>query len=163
MASVWFVCVFKRNENKKAFQVDKLPVGKTIARYKDTYDHRCPSCYEDQEDRTHFLRCPHPDRTKWHLKLATAIRKRCEYLPTRPYLMEILISGLVHWFQDTAFPREDYPTQYHDLIDQQEHLGWNQLFLGRFSTLCGATFKIPTYDIHPRQPVHNLARPGSLA
>jgi hypothetical protein len=119
------------------FVHDKLPVGKTIARYKDTYDHRCPSCYDDQEDRTHFLRCPHPDRTKWHLKLATAIRKRCENLPTRPYLMEILIAGLVHWFQDTAFPRDDYPAQYHDLIDQQEHLGWNQLFLGRFSTLWG--------------------------
>jgi hypothetical protein len=61
---------------------NKLPVGITIARYKDTYDHRCPSCQEEHEGRSHFLQCPHPDGTKWHLTLVTAIQKRCEYIPT---------------------------------------------------------------------------------
>ncbi len=129
----------EKNYVRRTFLVklihDKLPVGKTIARYKDTYDHRCPSCQDDQEDRTHFLRCPHPDRTKWHLTLTTAIRKRCEYIPTRPYLMEILLDGLQHWFHDTPFQKYTYPDHYHPLIDQQEQLGWQQLFIGRFGTL----------------------------
>jgi hypothetical protein len=46
---------------------DKLPVGKTIARYQATYDHRCPSCQEEHKDRTHFLRCPDPVRVSWQL------------------------------------------------------------------------------------------------
>jgi hypothetical protein len=111
-----------------------LPVGITIARYKDTYDHRCPSCYEDQEDRTHFLRFPHPDRTKCYLNLATAIRKRCEHIPTLPYLMEILLHGLFTGSTTHHSPKIHTPHNQ-DLIDQQEHLGWKQLFLGRFSTL----------------------------
>jgi hypothetical protein len=60
----------------------KLPVGKTIARYQETYDHRCPSCQEEHEDRTHFLRCPDPARVAWQLTLVTAIRKRCDNIPT---------------------------------------------------------------------------------
>jgi hypothetical protein len=50
---------------------NKLPVGKTIARYQATYDHRCPSCQEEHEDRTHFLRCPDPVRVAWQLTLVT--------------------------------------------------------------------------------------------
>jgi hypothetical protein len=109
---------------------DKLAVGKTIPGYKDTYDHRYPSCQEEQEDCSHFLRCPHPDQAKWHLTLATAIRKRCEHIPTGPYLMKILLDGLYHWFHDTVFPKYTYLAQYHSLINQQEQLGWQQLFLG---------------------------------
>jgi hypothetical protein len=68
----------------------------------------------------------------------TAIRKRCDKIPTRPYLMDILIDGLPHWFANTAFLKEDYPASYHPLINQQEHLGWHHILLGRFSTLwCG--------------------------
>ncbi len=61
---------------------DKLLVGKTIARYQETYDHGCPSCQEEHEDRTHFLRCPDPARVAWQLTLVTAIRKRCDNIPT---------------------------------------------------------------------------------
>jgi hypothetical protein len=129
----------EKNYVRRTFLVklihDKLPMGKTVARYKDSYDHRCPSCQDDQEDRTHFLRCPHPDCTKWHLTLTAAIRKRCEYIPTRPYLMEILLDGLHHWFHDTPFPKYTCLDHYHPLIDQQEQLGWQQLFLGRLRTL----------------------------
>ena len=49
--------------------------------------------------------------------------------------MDILIDGLTHWFANTAFLKEDYPALYHRLIEQQEHLGWHQILLGRFSTL----------------------------
>ncbi len=114
---------------------DKLPVGKMIALYKNTFDHRCPSCQDEFEDRTHFLRCPHPERVPWQLQLATAIRKRCDNIPTRPYLMDILIDGLTHWFADTAFIKEEYPLAFHALIDQQDQLGWHQILLGRFGTL----------------------------
>jgi hypothetical protein len=114
---------------------DKLPVGKMIARYKETYNHQCPSCQDEYEDRTHILRCQHPERVVWQLKLVTAIRKRCENIPTRPYLMDILIDGLTHWFTDTAFLKEDYLDSYHALIGQQDQLGWYQILLGRFSTL----------------------------
>ena len=52
--------------------------------------------------------------------------------------MDILIDGLAPWFADTAFLKENYPASYHPLIEQQEHLGWHQILLGRFSTLwCG--------------------------
>jgi hypothetical protein len=114
---------------------DKLPVGKMIARYQDTHDHQCPSCQEEHKDRTHFLRCPNPAHVAWQLTLVTAIWKRCDNISTRPYLMDILITGLTHLFADTAFFKEDYPAFYHSLIDQQEHLGWHQLFFGWFSTL----------------------------
>jgi hypothetical protein len=49
--------------------------------------------------------------------------------------MEILLDGLHHWFHVTPFPKYTYPDHYHPLIDQQEQLGLQQLFLGRFSTL----------------------------
>jgi hypothetical protein len=49
--------------------------------------------------------------------------------------MDILIDALIHWFANTTFRKEAYQDSYHNLIDQQEKLGWHQILLAWFSTL----------------------------
>ena len=129
----------RRCYHKKTFVVkflhNLLPTGKRVHRYDPTYSHRCPSCQDPHEDRAHLLRCPEPTRFAWVNELFTALRARCTSLLTCESLVSILLHGLESWLTDTPFPLHQFPTAaLQPLIRQQESIGWDQLFLGRFGT-----------------------------
>jgi len=42
------------------FVHNMLPTGNIVHLYKTYYDHRCPSCFAEQEDIRHLLTCPDP-------------------------------------------------------------------------------------------------------
>jgi hypothetical protein len=56
-----------------------------------------------------------------------AIRKCCAPLCTPAILLDLLITGIDSWLNDTAFLC-DCP------VAQQERIGWGQLLLGRFGS-----------------------------
>ena len=111
---------------------DLLPTGKRVSRYKPYYDHRCPSCYADQEDRHHLFQCPHTSRDQWRSQFLLALRTKMKDLSTSPMLSRLLLDGIQSYFDDTQFQIEDdHP--YADIYSDQEKLGWHQVFLGRFA------------------------------
>jgi len=53
---------------------------------------------------------------------------------TDPNLITILTNGLKKWRQNEQIAFENHPTKYHQLIQEQNAIGWRQLFNGRWST-----------------------------
>ncbi|KAI2503130.1 hypothetical protein MHU86_11321 [Fragilaria crotonensis] len=67
----------------------------------------------------------------------TKVDERCEALRTRPLLKTVLRDALTGWLQSDTdeyqLNPQQYPKDVHRLIRQQNDIGWQQLFLGRFS------------------------------
>jgi hypothetical protein len=109
-----------------------LPVGKRVARYNSTFHpQECCSCHHPLEDTIHFLRCPH--RRDQHSPFRRELRLKSESLNTDPILMEILLEGLQTWLNSTPISRHRYPEKFQLLLIEQSHIGWDQLFYGRWS------------------------------
>jgi hypothetical protein len=47
--------------------------------------------------------------------------------------MEILLEGLQTWLNSTPISRHRYPEKFQLLLIEQSHIGWDQLFYGRWS------------------------------
>jgi hypothetical protein len=110
---------------------DILPTNDNLSKRERNRTPECPSCNHPSEDRDHIIRCN--SREAMHISSLVSIRKRCEKLDTRPYLMEILLDGLENWYNDQPMETQPYPARYHRLIHQQNKIGWRQLFNGRMS------------------------------
>ena len=112
-----------------------LPTGKHLYR-KDNTRNVCVACKTDVEDWPHILRCSHSPRQKWRDGVIRAVTSKCEKLDTRPALQRVLLAGISGWFASTnnAFTLD--PAEFHiemnKVILNQNQLGWNQVFLGRF-------------------------------
>jgi hypothetical protein len=52
---------------------------------------------------------------------------------TNPVLVELIMEGLYHWFNQTSYPPTSPSTPYEDLVTSQSNIGWDQLLLGRWS------------------------------
>jgi hypothetical protein len=112
-----------------------LPTGKRVHKYDTLHSHRCPTCQSPHEDRLHLLRCDHTSRATWRTDLLSALRTRCTSLLTRESLINLLIVGIDSWLNDTAFPHYLFPScALASLLEQQDRIGWSQLFFGRFGS-----------------------------
>ena len=115
-----------------------LPTCKNLHR-KDTLRNKCPLCKDVVEDWRHILTCPHQSRADWRTQLIPALAEKCNSLRTRPLLSVILCDGLKGWLTHslTSYAYElnpsAYPADVRRLIRQQNEIGWQQMFLGRFS------------------------------
>jgi hypothetical protein len=107
-----------------------LPLGKLISKYKPQYSAKCPSCPHEEEDRSHFLKCP--ERNTWHSEMALALREFFIQHPTRPELAIILLSALTLWLSDQQVIIPTVSPAYAPLIMKQYRAGWEQLLFGRF-------------------------------
>ena len=119
-----------------------LPTNRKLHR-KDQVRRLCPACYEAIEDWQHILKCPHPSRQEWRQALLRLLDEQCNALGTRPILWTVLHDGICGWCTHSAdVPFRLDASQYHPalrrLIWQQNRIGWQQLFLGRFSQEWGA-------------------------
>jgi hypothetical protein len=63
-----------------------------------------------------------------------ALITKCEQLETDPILVRILIEALHSWLHQSAFPATAFGASYQALITSQEHIGWEHLLYGRWST-----------------------------
>ena len=99
-------------------------------------NHRCPSCGEPHEDRFHLLRCQHTDRVKWTTKFFEDIRQFCARTSVSGEMLHLMVEGLYWSIHDSPLENvQQYPQHLQPLISSQEDIGWEQLFLGRMSTL----------------------------
>lgn len=113
---------------------DLLPTGRRVHFYKTYFDHRCPSCFSDQEDRRHLLLCDDPERKKWKGNLLTDIRETCDRTNVSEEMLELLYNGIRDDLDDTPLENPaQYPAKLMPLIEEQDRIGWDHLLLGRFS------------------------------
>ena len=61
-----------------------------------------------------------------------ALRNYFDKTPTRPFLGDLLITGLSKWLYNEPAIFSDFPPLYNSLIFHQTRIGWKQLFVGRF-------------------------------
>ena len=116
------------------FTHDILPTGSRVHCYQKFYSHKCPSCFADHEDLTHFLLCPHPDRLKWISPLIKDLREVCKKTKMTGELTQLLIDGVYCYLHDTQLENpQSYPDSIQGLIAEQEQIGWQQLLRGRIS------------------------------
>jgi hypothetical protein len=100
--------------------------------YKPYYEAQCPSCDTPVEDREHVFHCPAADRELWRIEFLKKLAKKCTDLSTAPALQSVLVTGLECILYYTTVVVNE-PPHLHDLCTEQDSIGWNQLFLGRFS------------------------------
>ena len=120
--------------HKKQFIVkfvhEWLPLGRLTSKYKQHHLSKCPLCSHEIEDGDHFLQCPeHP---QWKSDMLCALRHYFDQTPTRPFLGDLLITGLSKWLHNEPAIFPDFPPLYNSLIFRQTRIGWKQLFIGRF-------------------------------
>jgi hypothetical protein len=79
----------------------------------------------------HVWRCQHPEvRSLWTTTLSN-LRSWLEIQNSDPALIDILLTFLDSWRND--LPRPDAHPNYIDLIQSQQDIGWNEVFVGGFS------------------------------
>jgi hypothetical protein len=66
-----------------------------------------------------------------HYERKGSVQKWCAEMKTREMLTTILTDGITLWFNDNLLQPADYPTPFHQLLHQQNNIGWRQLFHGR--------------------------------
>ena len=111
------------------------PTGHIAHRNNPHAPHTCPACSCPQEDNNHVLTCQHPSHLPWR---NTTIHRITIYEPgdSDPYLIDILRDGIsrVHRQLEPINPRH-YPDMYRqELITQQNKIGWDHLYRGRWSS-----------------------------
>ena len=104
------------NSFVKKFVHGILPTGKVIHQYKWYYDHWCPSCHQEQEDRWHLLRCQHQDRVKWSSPMLQDLWGFCTLMKvsgemTQHLLVEhLLVSSWLTFRKHLSVPTTSPPT-----------------------------------------------------
>jgi hypothetical protein len=113
---------------------EMAPSGHISHRNNHHYPQSCPSCTCDDETNNHILRCPADSRKEWRSKLLRQLTISLPSITNDPHLADILRDGLTRWFRQLPDMTVDqYPTEYHHLINKQNSIGWSHLFRGRWS------------------------------
>jgi len=107
----------------------------------------CPSCRLKPEDNWHFLECPHLAQQELFTGLKNQLTSATQKLGLHPCILTAIWLGLTAIQHDTPYLdilQEVLPLLSHP-IQQQSHLGWDQLYQGRVSTGWAQVIN----DIHP--------------
>ncbi len=108
-----------------------LPVNGHPGRANTSHNQQCPACQERKETQQHFFTCSYY-REQWntHLRSEGIQELNCE----KNFLNHILHWAITnHSQQVQEFPIESVPTQYHQLIQDQHSIGWDQIIHGRWA------------------------------
>jgi hypothetical protein len=93
----------------------------------------CPTCREHSETYDHLFQCCHPSHAGWKSQLKATLIKFTDDTNSHHLLQDILVTGIHNWINGLPFPTNQYPPDWHELIDSQSQIGWKQLLLERFS------------------------------
>ena len=100
---------------------------------------KCPSC-QCIESWQHILRCQSASHVAWYKDMTQTLENKCKDLGTTPRLTAFLLQALCEW---SVHSPDESMYQLHSpdtspalrrLIFQQNAIGWDQLFMGRFSS-----------------------------
>ena len=112
------------------------PTGIIANRNDPQASNQCPACLECQETNDHLFVCPAPSRDQWRQTLMTGFRNKCKTtLPGGSSITTILIDGVTRslHLRNANVNHHDYPPEYHQLIHDQNDIGWLQLFRCRWA------------------------------
>ena len=98
----------------------------------------CPVCANKNEVWTHVLRCRHPARLGWRRQLLEKIADFGQKWNTCQAIQAVFLDGVVGWLEHNTndpylLPAALYDEEFERLIETQNAIGWNQIFLGRFA------------------------------
>jgi hypothetical protein len=132
----------KHSRKRRAFtnklHLDKLPFGGRLHRWQPHQDHRCPSCLSDNEDWSHFLRCPCNSRKQWTHGLHKDLEDRI-YPDLDPHLQDLLKDIIYRLTSPRQLPTPSDTSYLHlakgyqDLIKEQQAIGWDNFLRGKWS------------------------------
>ena len=129
--------IIKKYSNARTTIVKHLhclsPTGHIANRNDPNQPHECPACSAPFEDNDHVITCPHPTRSQWRDSTTQKIQHyHCE--DSDPHLLDILRDGLSRYHRNLPpINSELYPLPYQTLIRQQNKIGWDHLYRGRWS------------------------------
>ena len=109
------------------------PTGHIAHRNKNAISPNCPSCDCDSEDNNHVLTCPATSRANWRVATLASLAA-LRHDRSDPILKHLIQDGLSRFHEGIIHIDETlYPARYQPLIQQQNSLGWDQLYRGRWS------------------------------
>ena len=127
---------FKLLLNKKQKEIVKwnsefCGTSKNLKRWKEQTHQKCPVCGYNGETTDHILRCPHPESKQAWKKSIAALENWMTQHSTAPKIISAIINNINSW-------RDNHPTQHyerptaslHNVIQQQEAIGWAPLLRG---------------------------------
>ena len=109
------------------------PTGHIAHRNCPSLTAQCPSCQCEREDNNHVIICPATTREDWR-RTTLAMIKKVKLHRSDPMLKTLIQDGLNSFHNNNGgLNDETYQAQYRTLIQQQNALGWDQLYRGRWS------------------------------
>ena len=132
-----FSTVFSKSKGKRNFLtkfcVNHLPTGKRLHERVGTENNLCPTCLADIETDDHLVQCRHPSRARWRSDFTKTIHSRLEPFLC-PVLLDILRKGISHYLNAAPAPNPaTYGIMYAQLVVQQNAIGWDHFFRGKWS------------------------------
>ena len=133
---------------------DILPTNSLLNKF-DNGRRKCPSCSCLKEDRDHtILKCRSTGRVTWRINFMDSIAEFCRTTQTDSELQTLLRTSLEMWFSDfetePLLQTHQFSPRLHRLIQQQNQIGWRQMFNGRF----GSEWSKVQNDAYSRRPQH---------
>ena len=102
----------------------------------DGGNRRCIGCGTCDETTDHIFRCSAPSRENWRATWWAKLDAFHSEHGTHPLLRYVLREAITQWFQPGAPEKLStivFPQEVRNLIQQQNAIGWRQIFRGRFS------------------------------
>ena len=137
----------QRHINKRAFLVKLvhglLPTNLKLHR-SDHSRNACPSCHIHTESWQHIMCCPSVSHVSWRRSFLQTLDEKCKVLDTMPSLHVILTQAIREWFShphtETVYQLQlpHATPAVRRVVFQQNAIGWEQIFLGRFCSEWGS-------------------------
>ena len=128
--------MYKRRTHLTKLVFDILPTTSMLNKY-DNGRRTCPSCNCAIEDRDHILQCLATRRVKWRIEFMESLRDFCRDTQTDSEVQTLLRTCMEQWFSnpetDLQLSFEQFSPRLQLIIQQQNQIGWRQLFNGRFA------------------------------
>eukprot|EP00980_Cylindrotheca_fusiformis_P007182 scaffold1514_cov118-Cylindrotheca_fusiformis.AAC.2 len=137
--------VFKkcRSKMKSRFQqvtkftFDILPTAAVVAKASKAKSDVCPLCEDSPETNDHLCQCSATSVRIWRSKLISDLEILLQKQEVQLDLGTVMISGIMSVFASTdeevTLNSSEYPRKLHTLIEEQNLIGWRQMFRGRVS------------------------------
>ena len=154
--------MYQRRTHLTKLVFDILPTTSMLNKY-DNGRRTCPSCQCALEDRDHILKCFATRRVEWRIEFMESLRDFCRDTQTDGEVQTLLRICMEQWFSnpetELQLSFEQFSPRLQLIIQQQNQIGWRQLFNGRFAMAWSNTQQA-AYDRRPRGNNEQIKRTG---
>ena len=117
-----------------------IPIGAKLQLWKIQSNQICPRCGNDEDHKSHVLRCPEFEATKLWKANMQKLEQWMVKSYTSPDIQLVIKEALRQWYEKTDFvPPTVHWTQVNELITAQQEIGWQPFLDGFLSTLWEST------------------------